>query len=254
MDKETTILESDISFGCIVRMLLKNLWMILASGAVFAMLAVMYLNFLFVPKYTASMTYAVTAKVADYTASRNARAATQIAATLSELADTDYVREAMCEAVGVRNFDGEIRSEQIENSNFVNVCVVSASAKEAIIALNAFEEVFPSLSEYVSNDIITQVVRNPSISPVPSNQPHRVRIVVIAACLGVVLMGLGLVAWSILRQAIQTRDGARRLLAAPVLASIGHARRSACALPSRSAPPAPVWSMSAASMTATSSW
>ena len=50
MDKHTTIQESDISVSCITRMLLKNLWMILASAAIFVMLAAMYLNFLFVPK------------------------------------------------------------------------------------------------------------------------------------------------------------------------------------------------------------
>lgn len=62
MDKNE-IRAENISLICLLRTLKKNLWMIVAAAAIFAMLVSLYADFVRKPVYRASMTYAVTSRM-----------------------------------------------------------------------------------------------------------------------------------------------------------------------------------------------
>ena len=57
---------SDISPVCLLRTLLRNLWMVVAAALTVSMCASLYAEHFYQPEYTASMTYVVTTKKASY--------------------------------------------------------------------------------------------------------------------------------------------------------------------------------------------
>ena len=65
MDKNE-IRAENITLICLLRTLKKNLWMIVAAAAIFAMLVSLYADFVRKPVYRASMTYAVTSRMSGY--------------------------------------------------------------------------------------------------------------------------------------------------------------------------------------------
>ena len=77
MDKNE-IRAENISLICLLRTLKKNLWMIAAAAAIFAMLVSLYADFIRKPVYRASMTYAVTSRMSGYS-TRNITAAKELA-------------------------------------------------------------------------------------------------------------------------------------------------------------------------------
>ena len=85
---------SDVSLTCLVRTVLRHLWMVVLAALVAAMAASVYLTVLRAPLYHANMTYAVTSRKTSYTSSANMTAAREVAAVLTELLKTDVLVKA----------------------------------------------------------------------------------------------------------------------------------------------------------------
>ena len=93
MDKNE-IRAENISLSCLLRTLKKNLWMIAAAAAIFAMLVSLYADFVRKPVYRASMTYAVTSRMSGYS-TRNITAAKELASILTEVLDNRIVNDTI---------------------------------------------------------------------------------------------------------------------------------------------------------------
>ena len=72
--KTNKISFSDFSPRCLVRMLVRNLWLIAAGAAILAMAASLYLSWFQTPVYQAAMTYAVTAREGSVASGSNVTA------------------------------------------------------------------------------------------------------------------------------------------------------------------------------------
>ena len=209
-----------------MRMLLKNLWMIAAAAAIFAMSASLFFSWFHEPSYQANMTYAVTSRVTSQSGYGNKSATTEVTATLTELLPSNMVigriRNSSTKLAG---FDGTITAEQVTDTNMIIVTCTDDSPEDAFLAILAVEELFPTVVEYVSADCVVQVIRNPDVSDTPVNLVNTGRIIKIAALAGAALIA-ALLCWiSITRETIQTRTGARHLLDAPIIATIGRVYR-----------------------------
>lgn len=226
MDQNSNFRFESISLFCVLRQLWNSLWMLIVCALIFSMLAFLYANFLRTPEYSATMTYAVTSKVSSYYSGRNILAATDVAEVMSEVLNDASVKENIFAASDeLEGFSGEIKAEQIENSNFIVVTSTADTPRQAFLALDALRGNLPELSKYISGNIL-QVIKSPAVSPVPSNSINVSRLCRNAGIVGAVLMAVVVAASNILSETVQTREGARALLDAPVLAVMGHERRS----------------------------
>ena len=225
MDQKSSFRFDSISVFCVLRQLWKDLWMLVACALIFSMLAFLYASFLRTPVYSATMTYAVTSKVSAYYSGRNILAATDAAEVLSEVLNDSSVKDDIfAKSEELSGFSGEISAQQIENSNFIVVTSTAATPKQAFLALDALSSSFPELSKYISGSIL-QVIKAPSVSPSPSNGINTARLCRNAGIAGAVLMAAAIAMSSIMSETVQTREGARALLDAAVIAVIGHERR-----------------------------
>ena len=221
MDKNE-IRAENISLICLLRTLKKNLWMIAVAAAIFAMLVSLYADFVRKPVYRAGMTYAVTSRMSGYS-TRNITAAKELASILTEVLDNRIVNDTIrASSEELRGYSGGIKAKLVENSNFVVVTSESGSQREAFLALVALRDNFDTISDYISSNIVAQVIQEPRVSSSPVNSMNVRRTAMKAALIGAVLMAAAIVAISVMSETVQTRSGAKSLIDAPVIAMLGH--------------------------------
>lgn len=218
---------ADISPICLLRMLGKNLWMIVAAALIFALSTSLYLSWFHQPIYQATMTYAVTARKTSYAGNNNITASREVAGVMTELLKTNVIRDSIRKSdPALWNFSGKISATQVPETNLINVSIEDRSPEQAFRAITTLAKQFPALSDYISQSNIPQIIRYPAVSPSPVNQVNQRRTGATAGLVGAALMA-ALLCWiHISQETIQTRHGARRLLDAHVVATISHERKN----------------------------
>lgn len=227
MEKETRFNWSHISPMCMARMLLRNCWMILASGVCFALAISLLLTWTYKPQYNASMTYAITSQSSAMGSGGSMTATKEVASMLSEMLTTQMVYE------GIRgtdprlaNYNGTITAKQIGGSNFISVSATADTPERAFLALTTLQMVFPNVASYVSSNCVLTVMRQPQVSSVPINPNDVSKTSMLAGVAGAALMVALLCYLDVRKGTIQTRTGARQMLDAPVLATLNRERKN----------------------------
>lgn len=227
MGQKKSMHISYVSLLCLVRGLVRHLWMIIAMALVFSMSVSLFLSWFHTPVYKASMTYAVNAKTTSYISSGNLTSTREVASVLSELLGTDLIGDEIRAAdPRLTNFNGTISAAQVGDSNFIIVSATADTPEDAFLALTAVVDVFPKVADFISTRNILNIMRNPAVSSVPSNQVDNTQITRTAAIVGAFLMSAMICYFSFISETIQTRTGARQLLDAPIIATISHERKN----------------------------
>lgn len=226
-NKQKTIQWAHISPLCLARTLVANLWMIIATGLVFAMTVSLLLTWFHPPKYTATMTYSVNSRTTSAITAGNLTSTREVAAVLTQLLETDLIVDGIRASDSrLADFNGVITAKQVGESNFIIVSATASTPESAFLALDALVDVFPTVADFISTRNVLNIMRNPSVSSVPSNLINTSQVSQAAAMLGAILMAFALCYLSIRTETIQTRTGARQLLDAPVIASVCHERKN----------------------------
>ena len=218
---------SNISTYCLLKNLLRNLWMIVASVMIFSMSTSLYMNWVYVPRYQASMTYAVTARLTSYTASNNITATREVSSVLTQMLESNMVyHNIRNHSEDLADFSGTIHASQVGESNMIVVTSEAESPEQAFNSIRAIEDLFPTIVGYVSSGAVVQVIRNPSVSSTPVNPVNTGRAIFFMGSLGAIAMIALLCLYSINRETIQTRTGARNLLDAKVIATVSKVHKN----------------------------
>ncbi|MBQ7415992.1 MAG: polysaccharide biosynthesis tyrosine autokinase [Oscillospiraceae bacterium] len=226
-NKQKSIQWSHISPLCLLRTLISNLWMIVATALIFGMAVTLVLTWFHPPKYTASMTYSVNSRTTSSVTAGNLTSTREVAAVLTQLLETDLIIDGIRESdPRLENFNGVITASQVGQSNFIVVSATASTPEAAFLALDALVEVFPTVADYISTRNVLNVMRNPAVSSIPSNQLNTSQLSKTIAIIGALLMAVVLCYLSIRTETIQTRTGARQLLDAPIIASVCHERKN----------------------------
>ena len=224
--KNSSFRWSNVSLACILEMLFHNLWMLLCAALIFAMGTSLFFDFFHDDIYRASMTYAVTARESSKTSNTNIKAGSEVAAVFEELLETNVITQSIRNhSPALKGFSGKIVASQVAESNLITVYIEDTSAETAFLALDALKELFPDFSDYVSKNTVIQVIQNPSVATSPANKINENFYIIVAALAGACLMAAFLCWYDIRRETVQTSSGARHLLDAPIIATIGHERK-----------------------------
>ena len=217
---------SHISTSCLIRMLLRNLWMIALSAGIFFMAASLYLDTLWTPQYQADITYAVRSRTTSVYNNNSGTATKEVASVLSSMLPSSMVTDKIRGFdENLQDFNGVISASRVGNSNLVVVSCRDDSPDDALLALLALEEILPDLTGYISSNAVVMVVRNASVYGGMVNAVDVDSTTRAAAVAGAVLMTAALVWLFLRRRTVQTRTGAREMLDSPVIAFVGRVRR-----------------------------
>lgn len=86
--------------------------------------------------------------------------------------------------------------------------------------LQALQNIFPTVTGYISSSSVVQLIRNPYVYSNPVNTVNTTRTSFIAGVMGAMGMA-AIICWLLIKkETIQTRSGARNLLDSPIIAAV----------------------------------
>ena len=215
----------EISILCIIRDLLKNIWVILLAAAAgwFAVTGVM--SFLYVPEFTAQATMAVSAR-GDSNAYSSLSLTNQMAGVFSEVFDSNVLKEKIAEELGEDSINETIQATVIEETNLITLQVTSENPRRAYQVIQSAIRNYDEVSDYLFSNAMLRIVQEPSVPYVPSNAMNSSRYQKLAILAGVAGSGGLVVLLSILRFTVKTREGAKRNLDGRILELIPYERKN----------------------------
>lgn len=215
----------EISILCIIRDLLKNIWVILLAAAAgwFAVTGVM--SFLYVPEFTAQATMAVSAR-GDSNAYSSLSLTNQMAGVFSEVFDSNVLKEKIAEELGEDSINETIQATVIEETNLITLQVTSENPRRAYQVIQSAIRNYDEVSDYLFSNAMLRIVQEPSVPYAPSNAMNSSRYQKLAILAGAVGAGGLIVLLSILRFTVKTREGAKRNLDGRILELIPYERKN----------------------------
>lgn len=219
-EKQKGIQWTHIEPLCVLRALLRNLWMPLLMGLTCAMGAWVLLTSLSAPQYSSYYTFAVTSRNSSLYYS-NISAASDVASSYSQLLQSRIMLSAVQETLG-GPVDAEITARQLGETNLIRVTVTADSPRQALLVLQAVEENYAELSDHVSATAVLSPLNAPSLSVSTLHSYDTKKACLVAGVAGVAVMAAAIMAANVLSGTVQTREGARELLDGRILASVPH--------------------------------
>ncbi|MBM6744356.1 polysaccharide biosynthesis tyrosine autokinase [Drancourtella massiliensis] len=215
----------EISILCIIRDLLKNIWVILLAAAAgwFAVTGVM--SFLYVPEFTAQATMAVSARGGS-NAYSSLSLTNQMAGVFSEVFDSNVLKEKIAEELGEDSINETIQATVIEETNLITLQVTSENPRRAYQVIQSAIRNYDEVSDYLFSNAMLRIVQEPSVPYAPSNAMNSSRYQKLAILAGAVGSGGLIVLLSILRFTVKTREGAKRNLDGRILELIPYERKN----------------------------
>lgn len=199
--------------------ILINWWAILLGAVSAALLAYVLLNLRYVPQYTSSATFVVSARNTSASYSTLSSANTT-ATTFQKIVESNTMQDVLCEKLGVDEIDADIQATVAEGTNLLELNVTASSPREAFDVMEGILENYSSVSYYTVGDIVLNMLRNPDIPFSPNNPLNISRtlkmVFVLAAAALAFLFGL----LSVMRDTLKNEDDIEKKLDARNMGSI----------------------------------
>ena len=180
---------SDIEPLCLVRAVLRNIWMVFAAALCGLFGAYLVLTNFYKPQYSGSATFVVMAKSSTYSSVVDISTANTVASTFSELLSGELMQQKVAAMAGISNFSGSITAENKENTNLVTLRVTAPTAKQAFAMINALSENHAVLTGKIFNNAVITTLSAPTVTEVSTFTGSRLKTEIIAAAVCALLMG-----------------------------------------------------------------
>lgn len=168
MNNESISLDL-LDFQGIIRVLLKNWWMVLLAILSSWLLATGIGKWIYVPQYTVSTTLVVSVD-GQSNPYANLSTANQMATVIKEIFESDALLSLVEEDVGKKTYD-EITCSQITSTNLLVLTVTSQNPREGYQFINSALKHYSEVSDYIFSNANLQILQEPSI-PVKSSQTN----------------------------------------------------------------------------------
>ena len=206
----------------LIRVCLRDLWMIILAALCGAMITGTVLTLFYPNAVGAKVTLVVNSRVASSSVIQSNNAAANTAKTFSELLNTDLVRRRVAQSAGYPGYDGKLSVKVQKDTNLIDVSLTAPTSKQAYALIQSVCNSYDTLTNYVSKNMIVQKFNTPTIYSVPGTRVSRTTAMAIAALLAALLMAGWLIFSYLAQEVIQNENGARDLLDARLITTIGH--------------------------------
>ncbi len=215
-----------IDLDSILRDVLRQWWVILMAVAAAALLAGAAVRFTYTPQYTTTATFVVSKSgIGSNTISESLTAASTLSDTFSTVVESDILESRVCRTLGLDSLDGEISVSTVSSTNLMTMTVKTSSPRLAYEIIQAVMDTAVELCGELSDNIVIQVLQEPSIPTSASNPLNTRSPMLRAGAAAFVVMVLLFAALSYLRSSVKSERDFRRRVNARLLASIPHERK-----------------------------
>lgn len=215
---------SDIEPLCLLRAVLRNIWMVLAAALCGLFGAYLVLTHFYKPNYCGSATFVVMAKSSTYSSVVDISTANTVASTFSELLSGELMQQKVAAMAGITDFSGSITAENKENTNLVTLRVTAPTAKQAFAMINALSENHTVLTGKIFNNAVITTLSAPAVTEAPTFTGSRLKAEIISALVCAVIMAALLCTFSIYSDTVQTESAARAKIDGKLLRSVPHGK------------------------------
>lgn len=199
--------------------ILINWWAILLGAVSAVLLAYVLLNLRYVPQYTSSATFVVSARNTSASYSTLSSANTT-ATTFQKIVESNTMQDVLCEKLGVDEIDADIQATVAEGTNLLELNVTASSPREAFDVMEGILENYSSVSYYTVGDIVLNMLRNPDIPFSPNNPLNTSRTLKMVFVLAAAALAFFFGLLSVMRDTLKNEDDIEKKLDARNMGSI----------------------------------
>ncbi len=205
--------------------ILINWWSILMGAAAAVLLAYVLLNIRYVPEYTSSATFVVSARntAASYS---TLSTSSSMATTFQKIVQSTTMQDILCEKLGVDEIDADIEASVAEGTNLLELNVTAPSPKEAFDIMEGILENYSSISYYTVGDIVLNMLKNPEIPFSPDNPLNLNRNLKMVFALAVIMLACLYGLLSFLKDTLKNEDDIEEKLDARNMGAIAYEIKS----------------------------
>lgn len=214
-----------IDYYSVLKDLLRNFWVIILSVVIGAMGIYIAEYSVYKPEYTSTATVVVNVKGSSTNSSSTYKISSEMAVVFSNVFSEPAMKNAAAEYLGLETFDGQITTEVLTDTNFINISVVSDSPRKSYELLDAILQVYPTISEEVFKNSVITILRHPSMPSAPSSvglQQSKIKILFVFAFLS----AAAIVAFSIFRDTIKNEKDFKKKVNGKLVGCIPYEKKS----------------------------
>lgn len=215
----------------ILRDVLINWWVILLALIVGFVGSFSYYTFLHKEKYVSSMTVSI--NLSGYTSEATALSLARtvvIAENLDDVFQSNALRDVVEKDMGVA-LTGEIKAEQIEETNLIKISVADVTPSKAYETLISIYNNYYKVTDYVFTNVIIRTVVNPDMPGTTDSAMSSLSYGVVFGILAAVLVVAIIVLLSFLRNTIKNASDVEKELEMKLFGTVSHVKKLSRDLP-----------------------
>lgn len=198
-------------------------WWIILLFSISAYLAtVIVMTVRYEPVYTTSTTFAVSLRGTNVSFFADLTSAGETAEKLQLVLDSEILKRKVAEDLDLESFDAKANVVIIPKTNMLMLSVQDKTALESYRVMKSILANYTSVSEYIVQDIVLNMIQPPSIPSYPSNSTGAKRMGRIAAVAAAVLLVLYIAVFSYMKDTVKSTKEARKKIASTYLGAIYH--------------------------------
>ena len=167
--------------------ILRRRWLLLVMAVLFGAAGyTLVKNHTYVPYYTASSTYAITASADSQSTGSyyDDALAVQMSKTFPYILTSDVLRDQVGDELGLGYVPGKIQASVMENTNFLTISVTDSDSHRAYQTLQAVLETAPELTESVVGKIYMELMDESGLPAAPDNPKNLKQNVIVGGMAG----------------------------------------------------------------------
>lgn len=222
--KENSVTEQ-LDIRSMVKDIIKQWWVILIVALSASLLIQVYVEKQYVPEYTCSSTFVVTSKGLNTNIYQNMTTTQDMAMKFSTLLESSVMKNRIAEELQVKSINAKTSVTMLPETNLIQFTVTSDTALSSYKIMKAIMNNYGVVSDYVLNNVVLEVLKQPSVPSGPSNplNVNDVKKKVFVLTAAMVIVGLAVISY--MKDTVKNKNEVERKIVTRLLGTIYHEKK-----------------------------
>ena len=156
-----------LEIRCILREVLKNIWIVLALAVSAACLAYVTSKITYAPTYTSSTTFMVSRSGSSSSAYSNLQSAKDVVPVFQTLVGSDLMQKRIADDMGLESTPGTMAVSAVPETNLMTITATANRPDTAFQMIQSLMRVYPEVSDKAIGKVILDVFDPPKFADYP---------------------------------------------------------------------------------------
>lgn len=215
-----------IDITSMVKDVLRQWWVILLLAVSVSLFTNIWVSKKYEPQYTTSTTLAVTAKGMNSNVYQNLTSTKELATRFSQVLGSSVLQKKVMKELDMEDYSATTKVEQVPETNLLTLSVTADTALGAYRVMNSILDNYNTVSDYVIENVILEVIQPALIPENPSNPLQTRKAMEKSFLIAAALFVLCFAALSYLRDTVKNESEFSEKIDAKLLGTIYHEKKS----------------------------